>query len=80
MFFEEKVFTQVLELFKAICFTANETGMNEPYLVHLLPYFTEPISEIKTIKIKEEVEKQESKKTIINMKSIIERKEENEKD
>ncbi|HYE69151.1 MAG TPA: type IV secretion system DNA-binding domain-containing protein [Anaerovoracaceae bacterium] len=44
--FEEKVFTQTLELFKAICFTANEKGMNEPYLVHLLPYFESPIKDI----------------------------------
>lgn len=44
--FEEKVFTQTLKLFKAICFTANEEGMNEPYLVHLLPYFESPVKDI----------------------------------
>jgi len=44
--FEEKIFTQVLEMFKAICFTAHETGMYEPHIVHLLPYFEPPISHI----------------------------------
>jgi len=42
--FEEKIFTQVLELFKAVCFTAHETGMYEPHIVHLLPYYEPPIS------------------------------------
>jgi len=41
--FDEKIFTQVLEVFTAVCFTANEKGMNEPSVVHLLPYFTEPV-------------------------------------
>lgn len=52
--FEEKVFTQTLELFKAICFTANERGMNEPHLVHLLPYFESPIKDI-SLKLNSEV-------------------------
>lgn len=54
--FEEKIFTQTLKLFKAISFTANEEGMNEPYLVHLLPYFQSPIKDflIKEGEIQEE--------------------------
>ena len=37
--FEERVFTQVLEMFKAVCFLAHDKGMQEPSVVHLLPYF-----------------------------------------
>jgi len=48
--FDEKIFTQVLELFKAVCFTANEKGMNEPHIVHLLPYFMEPVKSMKAVK------------------------------
>ncbi|QIB69788.1 type IV secretion system DNA-binding domain-containing protein [Aminipila butyrica] len=73
--FEEKIFTQVLKLFKAICFTANETGMNEPHLVHLCPYFMEPVI---NIKLEDEQESKdnipdENNSTIINMKEIMER-------
>lgn len=75
--FEEKVFTQVLELFKAICFTANETGMNEPYLVHLMPYFLEPIKDIKHETHGEEKASEVKPKKVIsdgkiNMKKIME--------
>lgn len=72
--FEEKVFTQTLELFKAICFTANEKGMNEPHLVHLFPYFLSPIKDIKMkgsigIECKPEIErKKEPERILIKMK------------
>lgn len=35
-------FTQTLELFKGVCL-AHETGMQEPTIVHLLPYFQDPV-------------------------------------
>jgi hypothetical protein len=37
--FEERIFTQTLEMFKAVCFLAHDKGMQEPSVVHLLPYF-----------------------------------------
>lgn len=43
--FDEKVFTQTLELFKGVCFLAHETGMQEPTIVHLMPYFQSPVQD-----------------------------------
>lgn len=43
--FDERVFTQTLELFKGVCFLAHETGMQEPSIVHLMPYFQSPVKE-----------------------------------
>ncbi len=43
--FDEKVFTQTLELFKGVCFLAHETGMQEPSIVHLMPYFQNPVKD-----------------------------------
>ena len=43
--FDEKVFTQVLEMNKAVCFLACDKGMQEPSIVHLLPYYQSPISD-----------------------------------
>lgn len=71
--FEEKVFTQTLKLFKAVCFTANEDGMNEPYLVHLLPYFKEPMSVLKPLPSQTSktivAESEDKAKYIIKMKT-----------
>lgn len=44
--FEEKIFTQELKLFTAVAFTAHDEGMNEPYIVHLMPYFKPPIADM----------------------------------
>jgi hypothetical protein len=41
--FEERDFTQVLEVFKAIVFLASPNGMQPPTMAHLLPAFREPI-------------------------------------
>jgi len=50
--FEERIFTQTLEMFKAVCFLAHDKGMQEPSVVHLLPYFETYVAE----KIKVEIE------------------------
>ena len=41
--FEERDFTQTLKQFTAIAFLAGEDGMQEPTMVHLMPYFQSPI-------------------------------------
>ncbi|MCL2548613.1 MAG: hypothetical protein FWE76_05585 [Symbiobacteriaceae bacterium] len=41
--FEEKDFTQTLQAHKAIAFLARTDGMQEPTMIHLLPYFKPPI-------------------------------------
>jgi len=69
--FEEKVFTQTLELFKAVAFTANEKGMNEPYIVHLLPYFQEPILHISCEKENEKSNLENEEKKGNNEKPIM---------
>ncbi|WP_324824335.1 type IV secretory system conjugative DNA transfer family protein [Sinanaerobacter sp. ZZT-01] len=85
--FEERIFTQTLKLFKAVAFTANAEGMNEPFIVHLLPYFKEPISQItcnrkkdkgneeckEKPEEKERIEKEE-KPIIINLLEVREKK------
>ena len=43
--FEERIFTQTLEMFKAVCFLARDNGMQEPVIVHLLPYYESFIAE-----------------------------------
>ena len=45
--FEEKDFTQVLQRFTAIAFLAREGGMQAPTMIHLLPYYQEPIVSLK---------------------------------
>ena len=52
--FDERIFTQVLELFTCIAFTAHDKGMNEPFLIHLLPYFRYPISDFGKLEKKKE--------------------------
>lgn len=86
--FDEKIFTQTLELFKAICYSTNETGVNEPYLIHLLPFFKSPILDIKAtkspsvVRLRNSIEKQkketqkwqaENRNPVVNMREIIEK-------
>lgn len=59
--FDEKVFTQVVEMNKAICFLAHEKGMQEPSIVHLLPFYETPISDkifVKPVHEKKNLEKE----------------------
>lgn len=44
--FDEKIFTQTLKMFTGVVFPAVEDGIGEPTIVHLLPYFREPISDL----------------------------------
>jgi hypothetical protein len=50
--FEERIFTQTLVMFTGVCFLAHDTGMQEPGIVHLLPYFKGPIADY--IKLEEQ--------------------------
>lgn len=43
--FEASVFTQVIEVFTGVAFLAGDKGMQEPSVVHLLPYFESPIKD-----------------------------------
>lgn len=63
--FAENVFTQTLTKFKAVHFTANEDGMNEPYIVHLFKYFEPPITEIKSKALQDK-----SGRGVINLKTL----------
>lgn len=45
--FEERVFTQVVKMGKAVAYVADEEGMQEPTIVHLLPYYKPPITQMK---------------------------------
>jgi len=44
--FPEKEFTQTLQPFKAIAFLAAPSGMQPPTMIHLLPYFQNPILQL----------------------------------
>ena len=44
--YEERMFTQGLTVNKAIAYTANDNGINEPSVIHLMPYYEEPISNL----------------------------------
>jgi hypothetical protein len=41
--FDEKLFTQKLDVFTGICFLSDGAKILEPTVVHLQPYFSEPI-------------------------------------
>jgi len=41
--FDEQMFTQSLDVFKAICFLSDGDKIHEPTVVHLQPYFTDTV-------------------------------------
>ncbi|MEM1724164.1 MAG: type IV secretion system DNA-binding domain-containing protein [Thermoplasmata archaeon] len=39
--FDEKLFTQILEVFTGVCFLSDGSRVMEPTVIHLLPYFSD---------------------------------------
>ena len=43
--YDEKDFTQMLSIYKAIGYLASDIGMQEPTVIHMLPHFLNPIKD-----------------------------------
>ena len=62
--FDEKVFTQVIQQDKAVCYLSDGRGMQEPSIVHLMPYYKSPVLDKITFHFTKDKTKKENDKYI----------------